>query len=114
MIKIPNNANIANVLKKATPYLMVVLPLVVYWVMDTSFVIRDAHGIRPAYYYIDDEVIVAASERAAIRTTFNVGENEVHELMPGNALIVDNDGNYQLNKYLNQKKESLQFRKNLF
>jgi amidophosphoribosyltransferase len=43
---------------------------------------RDAHGIRPAYYYIDDEVIVAASERAAIRTTFNVGENEVLELLP--------------------------------
>ena len=53
-----------------------------------SFVLTRCHGIRPAYYYIDDEVIVAASERAAIRTTFNVGENEVHELMPGNALIV--------------------------
>ena len=38
--------------------------------------------IRPAYYYIDDEVVVAAAERASIRTTFNVGENEVHELMP--------------------------------
>ena len=55
----------------------------------SAFVLRDAHGIRPAYYYINDEVIVAASERAAIRTSFNVGENEVQELMPGNALIVD-------------------------
>ena len=54
-----------------------------------GFVLRDAHGIRPAYYYINEEVIVAASERAAIRTAFNVGENEVHELMPGNALIVN-------------------------
>jgi amidophosphoribosyltransferase len=57
-----------------------------------AFVIRDAHGIRPSYYYVDDEVVVAASERAAIRTTFNVGENEVMELMPGNALIVKPDG----------------------
>ncbi len=59
-----------------------------------SFVLRDANGIRPAYYYIDDEVIVAASERAAIRTTFNVGENEVHELMPGHALIVKAHGEH--------------------
>lgn len=57
-----------------------------------SFVFRDAHGIRPAYYYISDEVVVAASERAAIRTVFNVGENEVKELMPGMGLIVKADG----------------------
>jgi amidophosphoribosyltransferase len=65
-----------------------------------SFVIRDPHGIRPSYYYINDEVIVAASERSAIRTTFNVGENEVHELMPGQALIVKNDGNWTIEQIL--------------
>jgi amidophosphoribosyltransferase len=42
---------------------------------------RDAHGIRPAYYFINDEFIVAASERSAIRTAFNVGENEVHRII---------------------------------
>jgi amidophosphoribosyltransferase len=68
-----------------------------------SFVLRDAHGIRPAYYYYNDEVIVAASERAAIRTTFNVGENEVHELMPGNALIVNPDGECSLQQVLEPK-----------
>ena len=68
-----------------------------------SFVLRDAHGIRPAYYYYDDEVIVAASERAAIRTTFNVGENEVHELMPGNALIVTPNGNCSIQQVLEPK-----------
>ena len=52
-----------------------------------GFVVRDANGIRPCYYYANDEVIVATSERAAIRTAFNVGENEVKELMPGCALI---------------------------
>ncbi len=59
-----------------------------------SFVFRDAHGIRPAYYYVNDEVVVAASERAAIRTVFNVGENEVQELMLRQGLIVKADGTY--------------------
>ena len=60
-----------------------------------GFVFRDAHGIRPSYYYMDEEVVVAASERAAIRTAFNVGENEVKELMPGQALIVNENGDVQ-------------------
>jgi amidophosphoribosyltransferase len=68
-----------------------------------SFVLRDAHGIRPAYYYVNDEVIVAASERAAIRTTFNVGENEVHELMPGNALMISPDGDCSIKQILETK-----------
>jgi len=68
-----------------------------------SFVIRDPHGIRPSYYYINDEIIVAASERSAIRTTFNLGENEVHELMPGNAIIVKNDGTYSIEQILEPK-----------
>jgi len=68
-----------------------------------GFVMRDAHGIRPSYYYINDDVIVAASERAAIRTTFNVDEKEVHELMPGNALIVRADGSYQIEAILEPK-----------
>lgn len=68
-----------------------------------SFAVRDAHGIRPAYYYINDEVIVAASERAAIRTSFNVGENEVKELMPGQGLIVKSDGSYTIEQILEPK-----------
>jgi amidophosphoribosyltransferase len=65
--------------------------------------VRDAHGIRPSYYYINEDVIVAASERAAIRTAFNVGENEVKELMPGCALIVDTDGNYHIEQVVEAK-----------
>jgi amidophosphoribosyltransferase len=68
-----------------------------------GFVMRDANGIRPCYYYADDEVIVAASERAAIRTAFNVGENEVMELMPGCALIASQDGNYSIQQILDPK-----------
>ena len=65
-----------------------------------SFVFRDANGIRPAYYFISDDVIVAASERAAIRTVFNVGENEVQELMPGTGLIVKSNGTISVEKIL--------------
>ncbi|HEY6504426.1 MAG TPA: amidophosphoribosyltransferase [Chitinophagaceae bacterium] len=68
-----------------------------------GFVFRDAHGIRPSYYYINDEVVVAASERAAIRTTFNVGENEVKELMPGQALIVNEDNQTEIAQILEPK-----------
>jgi amidophosphoribosyltransferase len=99
----PNNANITNVLKNATPIFDGGYTIGGLLGNGHSFVMRDAHGIRPAYYYINDEVIVAASERAAIRTTFNVGENEVQELMPGTALIVDDLGNYRIEKILDPK-----------
>ncbi len=68
-----------------------------------SFVFRDANGIRPAYYYVDEDVVVAASERSAIRTVFNVGENEVQELMPGMGLIVKSDGSIVVDKILEPK-----------
>jgi len=68
-----------------------------------SFVLRDEHGIRPAYYYADDEIIVAASERASIRTTFNIGEGLVQELMPGCALIVDENGQHSVEQIIAPK-----------
>ena len=68
-----------------------------------GFLFRDPHGIRPAYYYMDDEVIVGASERAAIRTCFNVAENEVKELMPGQALIVNEKGVVELKQIVDPK-----------
>ena len=68
-----------------------------------AFVVRDAHGIRPSYYYISEDVIVAASERAAIRTTFHVGEHDVKELMPGQALIVKSDGSWSIEQVLEPK-----------
>ncbi len=57
-----------------------------------AFVLRDPSGIRPAYYYQDDEIVVAASERPAIQTAFNVGFNKVQEIKPGHALIVKKNG----------------------
>ena len=96
----PNNLDVATVLNKAASLFDGGFTVGGLIGNGDSFVLRDGHGIRPAYYYIDDEVIVAASERAAIRTTFNVGENEVLELMPGNALIVKNDGSYSIQQVL--------------
>ncbi len=99
----PNNANLVDVLQKATPLFDGGYTVGGLIGNGHSFVMRDAHGIRPAYYYINDEVIVAASERASIRTTFNVGENEVLELMPGTALIVDDKGNYSIHQIVEPK-----------
>jgi amidophosphoribosyltransferase len=57
-----------------------------------SFVIRDPAGIRPAYYYVDEEVCVVASERPCIQTTFNVQINSIKEVQPGCALIIRKNG----------------------
>jgi len=57
-----------------------------------AFVMRDPSGIRPAYYYIDDEVVVVASERPVIQTIFNVRTNKVKELPPAGALIIKASG----------------------
>ena len=65
-----------------------------------SFVLRDPNGIRPAYYYIDDEVLVVASERPVIQTAFNVPIDEVKEIPRGNALIIKKDGSYDLHEIL--------------
>ncbi|MCB9017107.1 MAG: amidophosphoribosyltransferase [Prevotellaceae bacterium] len=61
-----------------------------------SFVFRDPHGIRPAFYYIDDEIIVAASERPVIQTVMNVAFDDVKELGAGEALIMKKDGDFHL------------------
>jgi amidophosphoribosyltransferase len=57
-----------------------------------AFVLRDPSGIRPAYYYADDEIVVAASERPAIQTAFNIQFKNVKEIEPGHALIVKKNG----------------------
>jgi amidophosphoribosyltransferase len=57
-----------------------------------AFVLRDPWGIRPAYYFKNDEVVVVASERPAIQTTFNIPVELVHELKPGHAMIIKKNG----------------------
>lgn len=57
-----------------------------------AFVMRDPNGIRPAYYYCDDEIAVVTSERPAIQTAFNVSYDSVREIKPGHALVIKKDG----------------------
>lgn len=63
-----------------------------------AFVMRDPAGIRPAYFYEDDEIVVVASERPVIQTVFNVPFNKVQELEPGKAIVVKKDGSVSLNE----------------
>ena len=58
-----------------------------------AFIARDPNGIRPCFWYEDDEVIVAASERPVIQTAFNTTTDQVKELQPGEALLISKDGN---------------------
>jgi amidophosphoribosyltransferase len=80
-----------------------------------SFVIRDANGIRPAYYYKNDEIVVAASERPALMTAFNVSQEEVHELKPGHAIIVKANGTFSNPQILPEReKKSCSFERIYF
>ncbi len=64
-----------------------------------AFVMRDECGIRPAFYYANDEIIVAASERPAIQTAFNLKAEQIKELDPGKVLIIRKNGNYTLEEF---------------
>ncbi len=69
----------------------------------SSFLARDPNGIRPLYYYVNDEVIVGASERPPIKTSFACDFNDIHELERGNALIINKDGSYSVEKFIEPK-----------
>lgn len=66
----------------------------------SAFVVRDPSGIRPAYYYADDEVIVIASEKPAIKAAFKISYEEIKEITPGHALIINKNGDYDLQQIL--------------
>lgn len=70
-----------------------------------AFVLRDPSGIRPAFYYKDDEVVVVASERPVIQTAFNVPIEEVKELPRGNALIIKKNGKTTVEPVLDQRED---------
>ena len=70
------------------------------------FSVRDPWGIRPAFYYCDDEIIALASERPVLQTTFDIDSNDVHELMPGQALIVHKNGESRLEQIMPAQKLS--------
>ena len=65
-----------------------------------AFVLRDPNGIRPAYWYEDDEIVVAASERPVIQTAFNLTSEKVKEVDPGHALIIRRNGSTSMEKII--------------
>lgn len=90
--KIANNLNIANILRRSAKSWDGGYTISGIIGNGDAFILRDPAGIRPAFYYADDEIVVAASERPAIQTAFNVQINQVKEILPGHALIVKKDG----------------------
>ena len=68
-----------------------------------SFALRDPNGIRPAYFYSDDEVVVVASERPVIQTAFNVAQDKVQEIKRGHALIIKKNGKISQKEVLKQQ-----------
>lgn len=70
-----------------------------------TFVVRDPWGIRPAYYYVDDEIVVVASERPVIQTVMNVESDSVHEVNPGEAIIVKQDASIETSQIVRPKKK---------
>ncbi len=70
------------------------------------FSMRDPWGIRPAFYYKNDEIVVVASERPVLQTTFDLEAEEVQELMPGTALLVKKNGECSIERIMEQKGDS--------
>jgi amidophosphoribosyltransferase len=81
----------------------------------SAFVARDPAGIRPAYYYADDEVVVVASEKPAIKTAFGINYSDIKEIEPGSALIIEKDGSFREEKFIKKiPKKSCSFERIYF
>ena len=81
----------------------------------SAFIARDPSGIRPLYYYVNDEIIVSASERPPIKTAFGCDFSEIKEVEPGHSLIINKDGSFSLEKFIDPKeKKSCSFERIYF
>lgn len=89
---IEHNVNVADILKNSAEDFDGGYAMAGMMGHGDAFVMRDPSGIRPAYFYKDEEVVVVASERPAIQTAFNVHRSKVQEIKPGHALIIKKDG----------------------
>ena len=97
---IEDNIDITNILRTSTPLFDGGYVLCGFTGSGEMFSMRDPWGIRPAFWYRDDEVLVVASERPVIQTTFDVETDSIHELLPGQALTVRKNGNVALTQIL--------------
>ena len=102
--QIEERINIENVLQTSSPQWDGGYVICGITGSGDSFAVRDPWGIRTAFYYMDDEVMVLASERPVIQTALNVPIETIHELQPGEAIILDRSGKMRLAQ-INQRKD---------
>ena len=101
---IDHHVEIANVLKTTMPHFDGGYVMCGLTGSGEMFAVRDPNGIRPAFWYQDDEVVVLASERPVIQTTFDLQADNIHELRPGQSLIVRKNGESGLEQILPEQK----------
>jgi len=89
---IADNINIKRILKRSVSDWDGGYAIIGLFGHGDAFALRDPHGIRPAYYYYDDEIAVVTSERPPIQTTFNVPFEKIKELEPGSAIVIKKSG----------------------
>mgnify|MGYP000866437282 FL=1 len=112
---IVENINLAKILQKSATHWDGGYVMAGLLGHGDSFVFRDPAGIRPAFYYKDDEVVVVASERPAIQTVFNVPFEKIKELDPGHAILLRKDGYMSISKILEPlEKKSCSFERIYF
>lgn len=100
---IEDHINVANILKQAAPIWDGGYVLCGVTGSGEMFTLRDPWGIRPAFWYKDDELLVVASERPVIQTSLDLEAEEIHELKPGEALIMSKDGKFRTEQILTPK-----------
>ena len=100
---IAERLNVAKILKKAAKNFDGGYAMAGLLGHGDAFVLRDPSGIRPTYFYQDDEVVAIASERPAIQTVFNVKYEDIQELDPGKAIIIKKNGEVKLKQILEPK-----------
>ncbi len=105
--QIAKNINIENILKRSSGDFDGGYAMAGLVGHGDAFVLRDPNGIRPAFWYENDEIVVVTSERPVIQTAFDVKAEDVVELKPGQAIIIKKDGKVHLNQ-INEPKEELQ------
>lgn len=100
---IEKHINLANVLRLSAPVWDGGYVLCGVTGSGEMFTLRDPWGIRPAFWYMDDEVLVVASERPVIQTSLDVEADQVHELLPGQALLMSAAGAFRMEQILEPK-----------
>ena len=103
---IEDNVNVANVLRTTMPHFDGGYVVCGVTGSGEMFSMRDPWGIRPAFYYKNDEVVVVASERPVLQTTFAIECDDVNELEPGTALIVKRNGECRIERIMDQKADA--------